>query len=228
MNAPLKLVVFDMDGTLIDSAAFIQHAMIYACGKIGRRVPEPEEVLSIIGLSLPEAIGQLMPELSGAERDEAVELYKQSFIDLRAKLGGEGAVSMYEGAMDVLNRLQAQDEVLMGIATGKARRGVDHAFREHGIGDYFLTVQTADNHPSKPHPSMLEQALRETGAEKDHAVMIGDTTFDIQMGRAAGFRTVGVTWGYHATEDLKSAGADVLIDRYSDLPDVLNDMWRAS
>ncbi|MCP5088147.1 MAG: HAD-IA family hydrolase [Rhodobacteraceae bacterium] len=226
MNPP-RLVVFDMDGTLIDSADFIKRAMVYACEQAGRRAPPAEKIQSIIGLSLPEAVSRLMPDLSVGEVGETVGLYKNCFIELREKEGGEGRVAMYDGAMDALEELSRQQSTVMGLATGKARRGVDHAFQAHGIGGYFATVQTADAHPSKPHPSMLEQALRETGSEAEHSVIVGDTSFDVEMGRAAGFRTIGVTWGYHSKSELVSSGADILIDRFEQLPGVLDQIWRA-
>lgn len=225
MSAPLRLVVFDMDGTLIDSAAFIQRAMIYACEKAGYPAPSAAAVRDIIGLSLPEAVSRLVPGLPEAECLEAADLYRQSFIELRAKQApGQGA-PLYDGAQMALDQLAAQDEVLMGVATGKAMRGVDHAFAEHGIGDYFLTVQTSDGHPSKPHPSMLHQALKETGSQAQHAVMIGDTSYDMAMGRAAGFWNIGVRWGYHSDAVLQQAGADVLIDDFSQLMPALQEFW---
>ena len=113
----------------------------------------------------------------------------------------------------------------MGVATGKARRGLDHAYDAHNLRHFFVTSQTADNHPSKPHPSMLRAALSETGADAAHAVMIGDTSFDMEMGRAAGYRTIGVTWGYHPREGLIAAGADLLIDTYADLAAALDELW---
>lgn len=224
MSAPLRLVVFDMDGTLIDSAAFIQHAMVYACDKVGHMAPTPDAIRSIIGLSLPEAVRRLMPDLAETEVAEAAQRYKDCFIELR-ETQGEGTVSMYDGAHSALQDLHAQDEVLLGLATGKAMRGVDHAFAQHGIGDYFVTVQTADGHPSKPHPSMLHQTLRDTGAEARHGVMIGDTSYDIEMGVAAGFKTIGVSWGYHSDDVLLRSGADILIEDYNQLPQALEDLW---
>ena len=113
----------------------------------------------------------------------------------------------------------------MGVATGKARRGLDHATEAHDLEPFFVTRQTADHHPSKPHPSMLHAALAETGAEAAHAVMIGDTSYDIEMGRAAGFRTIGVDWGYHDTSALERAGADIVVQDFKGLDMALNDFW---
>ncbi|WP_371171229.1 HAD-IA family hydrolase [Aliiroseovarius sp. 2305UL8-7] len=221
----LKLAVFDMDGTLIDSQDFIVEAMNRAFGEMGVTLPTREEVLSIVGLSLHDAIEVLVPSLTQSEVAEATQQYKDMFIKLRAEKGGEAAAPMYPGARDALNHLYGKDEVLLGVATGKARRGLDHAYDAHDLGHFFVTSQTADNHPSKPNPSMLHAALAETGVEATNAVMIGDTSFDLDMGRAAGYRTIGVTWGYHPRARLEAARADILIDSYADLSAALDELW---
>ncbi len=222
----LRLVVFDMDGTLIDSQHIILAAMQRTFTNLDLPVPSAEIVRSIIGLSLIEAVKTIMPELSDAEAKEGADMYRQSFIDLRHENGGEAVAEMYPGARDALERLYKQDETLLGVATGKAKRGLDHAYKSHNIGHYFVTSQTADGHPSKPHPSMLYQALSDTGCEVSNAVMIGDTEFDIAMGKAAGFATIGVSWGYHPVERLKNAGSDHIIDHYDNLDAVLENIWR--
>ena len=219
----LKLVIFDMDGTLIDSQDFIYMAMQYAFDKAGHPAPQKADVLSIVGLSLDEAVNVLLPELNATENKRTVDLYRHSFIELRAKMGAEAKAPLYPGALEALARLHGLDEVLMGVATGKARRGLDHAYHAHNIGHYFQTSQTADNHPSKPHPSMLHQALADTGVEAKRAVMVGDTEFDMEMGRAAGFKTIGVSWGYHPIARL--GAADMIIDQFADLDAALAEMW---
>ncbi|WP_289042695.1 HAD-IA family hydrolase [uncultured Aliiroseovarius sp.] len=224
-DTPLRLVVFDVDGTLIDSQDFIVEAMHRAFGAMGVALPTRDEVLSIVGLSLHEAIERLVPSMSPAEVAEASHLYKDVFVNLRAEKGGEGAAPLYPGARQALDALHLRDEVLLGVATGKARRGLDHAYDAHDLRHFFVTSQTADNHPSKPHPSMLRAALAETGADATNAVMIGDTSFDMEMGRAAGYRVIGVTWGYHPREGLLAAGADVLVDTYADLSAALETLW---
>lgn len=224
----LRLVVFDVDGTLIDSQEFILEAMRRAFVKNGQEAPTDAQTLSIIGLSLEKAVATIVPELSEAEAVHLADLYRQSFIDLRAEKGGEATSLMYDGARDALERLHAQDETLLGIATGKARRGLDHAYASHKIGHFFVTHQTADGNPSKPHPGMLERALYETGCEADRAVMIGDTEFDIAMGKAAGFATIGVSWGYHSLERLQGAGPDIIIDEYTELDAALDQIWARS
>ncbi|WP_120500217.1 HAD-IA family hydrolase [Roseovarius sp. EL26] len=225
MSAPLRLAVFDMDGTLMDSQDFIVEAMRRAFVDMELTVPTRAEILSIVGLSLFEAISRLKPELPAAQVSAASDKYKDMFIKLRAERGGEASAPLYPGARQALENLHARDEVLLGVATGKAMRGVDHAFKAHDLAKFFMTKQTADLHPSKPNPSMLQACLSETGADVAHAVMIGDTSFDIEMGRAAGFRTLGVTWGYHPTKDLRAAGADILVDDFADVVPALDELW---
>ncbi len=225
MSAPLRLAVFDMDGTLIDSQAFILEAMERGFRGAGLTPPAPEATLAIVGLSLAEAVRTLSPDLPDPEVARVADLYKASFIALREEKGGEANAPLYPGARDALARLGAREELLLGVATGKARRGLDHALKAHALESLFHTLQCADGHPSKPHPSMLLAALGETGAEAADAVMIGDTEFDIAMGRAAGMATVGVSWGYHPVERLRDAGADIVIDRYEDLDDALEMLW---
>jgi len=219
----MNLVVFDMDGTLIDSQDFILMAMRYAFEQAGHPAPEKAEVLSIVGLSLNAAMDVLLPDLDAAENQRMADFYRQSFLDLRARMGAEAKAPLYPGARAALERLNKVDNLLMGVATGKAKRGLEHTYHRHDMGHYFVTSQTADNHPSKPHPSMLFQTLRDTGVEAAQAVMIGDTEFDMEMGRAAGFSTIGVSWGYHPVSRL--GAADIIIDRFAELDDALRDVW---
>ncbi|TYO88282.1 HAD-IA family hydrolase [Oceanicella actignis] len=227
MTAPLRLAVFDVDGTLMDSQEFIIEAMRRGFAAAGLAAPEDSRILSIVGLSLVEAVSALAPDLPPAEAERVAALYKRSFIDLRADKGGEASAPLYPGAREALERLAARDEVFLGVATGKARRGLDHALRAHGLGHFFHTTHTADEHPSKPHPDMLLGAMRRTGVAAEAAVMIGDTTFDVAMARAAGMAAIGVAWGYHDAESLRQAGAAAVIDRFEDLDDALHALWQA-
>ena len=217
----LRLVVFDMDGTLIDSQHLIVDAMHGAFGLAGHPLPTRDEILAIVGLSLEEAVAALAPALPVTETRRLADHYREGFVAQRAAGSGAEQAPLYPGARAALERLSSDSATLLGIATGKARRGLDHSFEIHGIGDFFCTLQTADLHPSKPHPSMLLAALAETGAGAQRAVMVGDTEFDIAMGRAAGFGTVGVAWGYHPRSRLEAAGADVVIDGFDSLEGAL-------
>lgn len=212
-----RLVVFDVDGTLVDSQHLIVAAMAEAFGVVGHPLPPRESVLGVVGLSLHEAMKALAPHLPESETRRLAEHYRETFVAQRATGGAASHAPLYPGALDALTRLGAEPSTLLGVATGKARRGLDHLFECFPIGHFFVTRQTADGHPSKPHPSMLLAALAETGAEAGRAAMVGDTEFDIAMGRAAGMATVGVAWGYHPRERLAAAGADIIIDDFADL-----------
>ncbi|MEO1000837.1 MAG: HAD-IA family hydrolase [Pseudomonadota bacterium] len=217
----LSLILFDMDGTLIDSQDAIVSAMAAGFGAVGLPVPARPEILSIVGLSLPRAIEVLAPSTDAAARARIAEAYRGAFQIARSSEAGEGAAPLYPGAREVLEALAAEPETLLGVATGKARRGLEHVLDVHDLRRYFQTTQCADPHPSKPHPAMLHAALSDTGVEADRAVMIGDTSFDMEMAAAAGMAAIGVTWGYHPAERLRAAGADCLIDSFAALPAAL-------
>lgn len=225
MSRPLRLVVFDVDGTLIDSQDSIHGAMASAFAALDAPLPPRHEVLAVVGLSLDHAMARLLPGTGPERIAEAVARYREAFLESRTRNGAEAGSPLYPGAREALDALHARDEVLLGVATGKARRGLDHATRAHGLDRFFVTRQTADRHPSKPHPAMLMAALAETGAEAGQAVMVGDTTYDIEMGRAAGFRTIAVGWGYHGPDALREAGADRLIEDFAGLIPALDDIW---
>ncbi|MBM7069970.1 HAD-IA family hydrolase [Actibacterium sp. 188UL27-1] len=225
MTAPLHLVIFDVDGTLIDSQGQIISSMEAAFEAVHLPVPSPDQVREIIGLSLSVAMQRLAPGRPAQIHADLVESYKASFTQLLQQPDAGDHVRLFPGARDQVTALSMQDDMLLGIATGKSRRGLDRVLRVHGWERLFVTQQVADHHPSKPHPSMVETALNETGVAINCAVMIGDTTFDIQMGRAAGVATIGVAWGYHDVAALHDAGADMVIDSFDALPDALGGVW---
>jgi len=200
----LRLAIFDCDGTLIDSQHSIVAAMGAAFAAMAIDCPSRADCLSIVGLSLPQAMAQLLPEADAAFHHAISEQYKQAFHALRA--GGQLHEPLYEGIEALLDALDA-DGWLLAVATGKSDRGLRLALEHHGLSRRFVSLQTADRHPSKPHPSMIEAALAEAGADRAQAVMIGDTSFDMAMARAAGVRALGVGWGYHAPDLLHAAGA---------------------
>lgn len=219
-----RLVVFDVDGTLIDSQHVILAAMSSAFAAAGHVMPEREVALGVVGLSLPRAMAELAPHLPEEETLRLAELYREGFVAQRAKGGAAVIPPLYPGARAALERLHGRPGTRMGIATGKARPGLVHLFETQDIGHFFVTTQTADAHPSKPHPSMLLSALSETGSAASEAVMIGDTEFDIAMGRAAGFSTIGVAWGYHPRARLEAAGADLVIEHFDALDAALDQL----
>lgn len=228
MSSPLKLVIFDMDGTLIDSQALIISAMRAGFEAADMNPPTDAETLSIVGLSLHEAITVLRPGLTPAQYEYLVEGYKSAFVKHRADHGGEASIALYPGIRNLLEQLDQRENLLLGVATGKAKRGLDHVYTAHDLGKFFVTSQTADFHPSKPHPAMLEQCLADTGVDACDAVMIGDTSFDIEMGRAAGFRTIAVAWGYHPVSRLRAVGADHVVEMAAEITSVIDEMMESA
>ncbi|MGE0847907.1 MAG: HAD-IA family hydrolase [Flavobacteriaceae bacterium] len=210
-----KLFIFDCDGTLVDSQHRIVAAMGEAFGAHGLVVPAREKVLGIVGLSLIEAVRTLSPELESARHVRLAESYKAAFFELRRS--GRHEEPLYEGAEACLRALAGRDDVLLGIATGKSRRGVSMLLEKHGFDGLFQTIQTADTHPSKPHPSMIREALSETGVDPRDAVMIGDTRYDMAMARSAGVAGLGVAWGYHPPSELVVAGAAAVAAHFDEV-----------
>ncbi|EQB08369.1 HAD family hydrolase [Sphingobium quisquiliarum P25] len=199
-----RLAVFDCDGTLVDSQHSICTAMTRAFEGEKLAAPDRAAILSVVGLSLPLAIARLLPD---AEEDYHLHLsegYKRAFQHLRR----ENMVSepLYPGMAALIRDLDAGGW-LLGVATGKSDRGLALCLEHHGIAAHFVTLQTADRHPSKPHPSMLLSAMADAGASPETTVMIGDTSYDIDMALAAGTRALGVGWGYHQPAELVAAGA---------------------
>lgn len=185
------LIIFDVDGTLIDSQAHILAAMQAAFDGLGLPAPTRAETLGIVGLSLPVAMQALAPHLDAQAQAALVEGYKRAY-----SAGDVGALSpLYPGVTEGLAALGAR--YTLAIATGKSRRGLDHVMAAHGWNGVFASLQVADDHPSKPHPSMIAACLRETGIARGRAVMVGDTRFDMDMAQAAGVAGLGVDWGYH-------------------------------
>lgn len=199
-----RLAIFDCDGTLVDSQHNICLAMEDSFQRSGLAPPERDSIRRIVGLSLLEAVQALAPDAHSDLHAQLGEDYKTAFQRLR----GRGLVDepLFEGITDALATL-VEDGWLLGVATGKSDRGLALCLDHHGIGRHFVTLQTADRHPSKPHPSMIQQAMAEAGAGPETTMMIGDTAYDIGMARAAGVTAVGVAWGYHDETELFAEGA---------------------
>lgn len=198
------LAVFDCDGTLVDSQHSICAAMVRAFDAVKLPAPDRPTILSVVGLSLPHAMAKLLPEADDAFHNHVSDQYREAFRAMRSE--GEVSEPLYEGIAELLDLLLERGW-LLGVATGKSDRGLNLCLTQHGILDRFVTLQTADRHPSKPHPAMLMEAMAEAGATPETTVMIGDTTYDIEMGGSAGVRAIGVNWGYHLPDELIEAGA---------------------
>jgi phosphoglycolate phosphatase len=213
-----KLIIFDCDGTLVDSQANIIMAMNDSFARHNLMMPDPNAVRRIVGLSLVEAVQVLLPQAETDFQVSVAQDYKNAFHRLR----GAGMVEepLYPGTREIIENLYNQGYAL-GVATGKSDRGLAIILKTHGLTDYFCTLQTADRHPSKPHPSMIIEAMRVADAQPDSTVMIGDTTFDIEMAVNANVHAVGVNWGYHAPDELHASGAHAVIAEFSELHDHL-------
>lgn len=221
----VRLIVFDCDGTLVDSQHSIVSAMAGAYGAHGLPAPSAEAVRQVVGLSLVEAVAKLSPDLEAGLHESIAEGYKSAF---RANLSaGDVTEPLFPGAIETLRALN-EAGYLLGVATGKSRRGMERTIAKFGLEEFFVTVQTADGHPSKPHPAMLEQAMADVGAAPHETVLVGDTTYDIVMARSARAHGLGVTWGYHAVEELRQAGAAALVEAFEHVPPTVAQLLAAA
>lgn len=218
----MRLAIFDVDGTIVDSAAHIVEAAHFVFEKNNLPLPSEHDIRTSIGLNLE----LIMYQLSGEEDHEFAHELAQQYRDAVNHKIENGLLkeTIYRGAQEAIENLGGQDETFLGIATGKRLKGVERLFREQGFGHLFHTLQTPDNNPSKPHPSMIHSAMRDVGVDGRKTVMIGDTSFDMEMAKAAGARALGVAWGYHSTERLKQAGADLIVDQYDQLVAAIDEL----
>ena len=214
----LKLAVFDCDGTLVDSQHAINACMADAFTSVGYPKPDIADVRRVVGLPLVQAV-EIIAKNPNAPAEDMAAAYSKSWSEMRAN--GDLAEPVFDGIVDVLDALSARDW-LLGVATGKSMRGLKATLDHHQLGSYFQTLQTADKARGKPDPQMLEFAMAETGAVPHETVMIGDTTYDIEMAKAIDVKTIGVSWGYHAPEDLKRAGASFIVHTAGELGTLLN------
>ena len=215
-----RLAIFDCDGTLVDSQANICACMEDAFGRAGLAAPPRGAIRRIVGLSLVEAVAVLLPDGDDALHRTIAADYKDAFFRLRTS-GAMAEEPLFDGIAGLLDRLR-DTGWLLGVATGKSDRGLAHILAVHGIADRFVTLQTADRHPSKPHPAMVAAALAAAGTAAADAVVIGDTSYDMAMAGAAVVQAIGVGWGYHAAAELIAAGADTVAASVADLAAALD------
>jgi phosphoglycolate phosphatase len=211
-----RLAIFDCDGTLVDSQANICRALEETFSEARLDVPSRERIRRAVGLSLTEVMRALLPDAPDTDHHHLAQGYRDKFFAMRTS-GTLADEPLFDG-IDVLVAQLAEDGWMLGVATGKSDRGLDHILTAHGLKHHFVTLQTADRHPSKPHPSMIEAAIAEAGADPARTVMIGDTSYDMLMAVNAGVRAVGVGWGYHPAEELVAAGAHGVALAVADLP----------
>jgi phosphoglycolate phosphatase len=199
-----RLAVFDCDGTLVDSQAFIVEAMRQAWSSVGLVEPDSAAVRSIIGLPLESGIAELLPESDGNFHARVAQAYRQAFSQLRQR--PDHHEPLFPGILEALDAFAAAG-FLLAVATNKARRGLLATLGQHGLVERFVSLHTVDDGPGKPSPHMLLQAMAGVGAAPESTLMIGDTTFDMLMAGNAGVRGIGVGWGYHSADALLEAGA---------------------
>lgn len=210
----MRLIVFDCDGTLVDSQHVIGESMSRAFDRADLTPPPLADVRRVVGLALVEAVARLLPDHETHRADEVADHYKAAFGEIRRS--ADIHEPLFPGVRDVLGALD-EAGFLLGVATGKSRRGLTATLAHHALDKHFVTLQTVDDAPGKPHPGMLENAMRDVGAEPGETAFVGDTVFDMEMAQNAGVRGVGVSWGYHAAEELVTAGAHHLIHDIAEL-----------
>ena len=206
----MRLVLFDCDGTLVDSAGLIHEVMARTFADFGLVRPALEATKSIIGLTLDIAIARLMGEPHVDERALAMTThYKAIYGSVRSEAGMREP--LFPGIAALIAALSSRDDLILGAVTGKSRRGLDLIAATHGFEKTFFVSRTADDCPSKPHPAMVAECCAEAGIAARDTIVIGDAVYDMQMAKSAGAAAVGVAWGYASVPELVDAGADHIV-----------------
>jgi len=210
----IELVIFDWDGTLIDSQANIVQCLQWMINDLSLPGRTDNQLSNIIGLGLYEALHNLFPDYDGQVYQQMVDRYRYHFLSSEPSLP-------FPGAEEVLTHL-AHNDYLLAVATGKGRGGLDKALDSTGFRQWFHATRCADETRSKPHPQMLEEILEELGVEPQRAVMIGDTEYDLRMAKSAGVHAIGVSYGVHDTERLRQCEPLAVVDEIRALLHWLN------
>lgn len=218
----MKLVLFDCDGTLVDSAHLIHEVMVRTFRHFELDEPQAASTHSIIGLTLDTAIARMRGlDAVDAQATAMMAHYKSIFAATRVEAGFQEP--LYPGIDAVIAELSRQDDLILGAVTGKSRRGLSMVCETHGWTGTFFVARTADDCPSKPHPAMVLECCDVTGISPADTIVIGDSIYDMEMAKAAGAHALGVSWGYAAVDELKRAGADRIADAASDIPLLIRD-----
>jgi phosphoglycolate phosphatase len=214
-----SLVVFDWDGTLMDSTVDIVRAMQAACVDLGLPVPDDERASWVIGLSLEPALSHVVPALTDQQRPFFLERYRYHYLRRDPKL------VLFEGVPEMLQTLRNQG-VALAVATGKSRVGLDRVLRNTGIGEFFTATRCADETFGKPHPGMLLELMDEVGVDQSSVIMVGDTSHDLQMAANAGVHGLGVSYGAHSEAELRRHAHQALLHNVASVDDWLNQRTR--
>jgi phosphoglycolate phosphatase len=218
----LRLIIFDMDGTLVDTVSLIVATVGDAFTALGEKAPDEQAVRAISGISLDQAIAMLAPHADEKRVGELSKSYREHYHP-RA---GRESEPLFKGAIEAIDRLRAKPGNVLAVATGKGYSGAIALLDAHGIRSHFHSIQTPDHNRGKPDPQMIETAMTRAGASKAETVMIGDTVHDMKMARAAGVPAIGVAWGYHTREELRKSGADIVIESFDDLDHAIDKLIR--
>ena len=205
MSNRFDLIVFDWDGTLMDSAAAIVRAMQAACGDLGLPEPPEERARHVIGLGLRDALEHAVPELQAADYPRMVERYRFHY------LSADHELTLFPGTQEMIRELADMGR-LLGVATGKSRVGLNRALDHSRLGGLFHSTRCADECFSKPHPAMLEEIMDELGVRRGRTLMVGDTTHDLNMARNAGVAGLAVSFGAHPRDALAEAAPEAIVD----------------
>lgn len=217
-------VAFDCDGTLVDTLAVMEAGMRAAFEEESLELGEDVKMQRFIGLPLEEIIPRLISGLASSDITRVASCYRQHFIRLSADPAWQS--QLFEGIEETLRELRSAGHVI-GVVTGKSRAGLVHVLEASGISDLFDVLKTADDGPGKPDPTILKDAIREMGADPQLTMLIGDTSFDMKMAVRAGVVPLGVSWGYHDTQELWEAGAVAVVDNAREIPDQLKVLLNA-
>jgi phosphoglycolate phosphatase len=209
----MRLVIFDMDGTLIDSVALIVETVTAAFEAVGEPAPTEAAIRAISGITAREAMAILAPHADAGRVDEILQSYRREY----GSRAGGAREPLFGGALAVLERLRHRPDTILAVATGKGYNSAVALLTAHGILDWFQSVETPTHNRGKPDPEMVHMAIGKSGASAAEAVMVGDTTHDMAMAKAAGVAAIGVAWGYHEAIALRGAGADMVVERFEDL-----------
>lgn len=210
-----KLILFDADGTLIDSQVIIHESMRLTFKNFNYQEPHISATKSIIGLTLDRAIAEILGRDIDDEILAMTQEYKDIYIQIAPRPDMQSAA--FTGIPELIATLGQQDDYTLGIVTGKSRRGVTKLLASNDFGASFTVSRCADDCPSKPHPAMVLECCKETGILPKDTIVIGDTSFDMEMATSAGATAVGVAWGYHPTEKLSSSGASSVVNTSEEL-----------
>ena len=216
----MRLIVFDCDGTLVDSQQTIITATETALGEFDFQAPPRRDILYAVGLPVDVALRRHAPDASDDQILNMLDIYRETYQHL-VQQEDRGQV-MFEGMREQIVELGQMDDTLLGIITMKSRRGLNRVVDAYDIRQYFQVLKSADDGPGKPAPDLMLDAMAETGVTAEQALMVGDTSFDIMMAKAAGARAVGVAWGYQTVDELEDSGADAIADTHEDLRAILS------